>query len=46
MVLDVFGQHQAIYMFCCEHLESVHGEAEVGALGSNKACAHVLDVRK
>jgi hypothetical protein len=30
-------------MFCCEHLESIHGGAEVGALDHNEACAHVLE---
>jgi hypothetical protein len=42
-VLDVFGQHQARYMFCCEHLESVHGGVEAGALDSSEACAQVLE---
>jgi hypothetical protein len=30
-------------LFCCEHLESVHGGAEVGALDRNKTCAQVLE---
>jgi hypothetical protein len=30
-------------MFCGEHGEPVHGGAEVGALGSNKAYAQVLE---
>jgi hypothetical protein len=38
-VLDVFGQHQAKYMFFYEHIESVHGGVEEGALGSTEACA-------
>jgi hypothetical protein len=42
-VLDVFGQHQARYFFCCEHLELVHGGAKAGALDHNKACAQVLE---
>jgi hypothetical protein len=29
-------------MFYCEHLESVHGEVEVGALDRNEPCAQVL----
>jgi hypothetical protein len=37
--LNVFGQHQTRYMFCSEHLESIHGVAKAGAMGSNK---HVL----
>jgi hypothetical protein len=31
------------YMFCCEHLELVNGGTEAGALGSNKACAQILE---
>jgi len=42
-VLDLFGQHHARYMFCCEHLESVHGGAEASALDSNEACDQVLE---
>ena len=38
-ILDVFGQQQAKYMFCCEHLQSVHGDVEASALGSSEACA-------
>jgi hypothetical protein len=30
-------------MFCIEHVDSVHGESEVGALGSVKTCAQVLE---
>jgi hypothetical protein len=30
-------------MFCSEHLEPVHGGVEVGALGSNKTCAQIIE---
>jgi hypothetical protein len=30
-------------MFCCEHLESIHGGTEVGALNSSEACDQVLE---
>jgi hypothetical protein len=30
-------------MFYCEHLKSVHGGVEVGALDNNKECAQVLE---
>jgi hypothetical protein len=30
-------------MFCSEHLESVHGGAKVGSLGSSKTRAHVFE---
>jgi hypothetical protein len=30
-------------MFCCEHVESVHGGVEASALGSSKGCAQVLE---
>jgi hypothetical protein len=40
---DVFGLCQARYMFCSEHLESVHSGAEVRALDSNETCAHVFE---
>jgi hypothetical protein len=30
-------------MFYSEHLESVHGGGEVGALGSSKTCAHIFE---
>jgi hypothetical protein len=43
MVLDVFGQHQANYLFCCEHLESVLGGDDSGALDHNETFAHVLE---
>jgi len=38
-VLDVFGQHQVIYLFFCENLELVHGGVEAGALDCNETCA-------
>jgi hypothetical protein len=39
MVLDVFGQYQDKYMFLCEHLDSVHGGVEAGALDRSESCA-------
>jgi hypothetical protein len=42
-VLDVSGQHHNIYMFCCEHIELVHGGVEAGTLDSIEACAQVLE---
>ena len=42
-LFDLFGQHYAIYMYYSEHLEPVYGGAEVGALGSNKACSLVFE---
>jgi hypothetical protein len=38
-VIDVFGQYQARYLFCCQHSQSVHGGAEESALGGSKTCA-------
>jgi hypothetical protein len=32
-----------IYLFCCEHLESVHGGAKAGALDCSETCAQVLE---
>jgi hypothetical protein len=42
-LFDVFGQHQGKYMFCSEHLESVHGGAKARELGGNKTSAHVFE---
>jgi hypothetical protein len=30
-------------MVCNEHLESIHGGAKAGALGSSKTCAQVFE---
>jgi hypothetical protein len=38
-VLDIIGEHHAIYMFCCEQLDSIHGGIEVGGLYRNESCS-------
>jgi hypothetical protein len=42
MVFDVFDQKYERYLFCCEHIESIHGVAKASALEHSQTCAQVL----
>jgi hypothetical protein len=39
--IDVLEKHKNIYMFCCEHPESVYGASQAGSIGRSKTCDEV-----
>jgi hypothetical protein len=40
-IVDVSNEHQVIYMFCCEHLESISGRTQTCSPSCCKTCDEI-----